>query len=153
MKFAKTLIFFGTFIALSTLSALDITADYSIQTKGLRGKVDHDAVQVLSTHLEKIFGRKLISGSTDKNIILSADNTLDEEEWIIKVQGNDLIISGGNPRGLYYGVCEFLEKFAGVRYYTKNDFAIPAAKKISIPDGKEFRRKPAFSIQRRIYST
>lgn len=77
----------------STLSALDITADYSIQTKGLRGKVDHDAVQVLSTHLEKIFGRKLISGSTDKNIILSADNTLDEEEWIIKVQGNDLIIS------------------------------------------------------------
>lgn len=136
----------------STLSALDITADYSIQTKGLRGKVDHDAVQVLSTHLEKIFGRKLISGSTDKNIILSADNTLDDEEWIIKVQGNDLIISGGNPRGLYYGCCEFLEKFAGVRYYTKNDFVIPTAKKISVPDGKEFRRKPAFSIQRRIYS-
>ena len=135
-----------------TLSALDITADYSIQTKGLRRKADHDAVQILNKHLEKIFGKKLISGVTGKNIILSADNTLDEEEWIIKVQGNDLIISGGNPRGLYYGVCEFLEKFAGVRYFTKNDILIPAAEKITVPDGKEFRRKPAFYIQRYIYT-
>ena len=39
------------FGCVTTLSVLDITADYSIQTKGLRGKADHDAVQVLSRHL------------------------------------------------------------------------------------------------------
>lgn len=136
----------------STLSALDITGDFSVQTKNLRGKVDQDAVEVLTTHLEKIFGKKPEIAESGNMIILSGDNSLDAEEWIIKTEENNLLISGGNPRGLYYGVCEFLEKFAGVRYFTKNDILIPEAEIITVPDGEEFRRKPAFHIQRKVYT-
>ena len=107
-----------------SLFALDVTPEFKIVSKDLRGKVDQEAVKVLSDHLAKIFGK--VPGTanvpgTEKTIVLSGDNSLNDEEWIIRSDGKNLYISGGNPRGLYYGVCEFLEKFAGVKYFTKSD--------------------------------
>ena len=138
-----------------SLFALDVTPEFKVATRNLRGKVDQKAVEVLTTHLEKIFGKVPGTASVpgaEKMIILTGDNSLAEEEWIIRSDGKNLYISGGNPRGLYYGVCEFLEKFAGVRYFTKSDIKIPKAAKIFVPDGTSFRRKPAFPIQRKVYT-
>ena len=138
-----------------SLFALDVTPEFKIVSKDLRGKVDLEAVKVLSEHLAKIFGK--VPGTAnvpgaEKTIVLTGDNSLGDEEWIIRSDGKNLYISGGKPRGLYYGVCEFLEKFAGVRYFTKTDILIPKAARITVPDGKQFRRKPAFPIQRKIYT-
>ena len=96
-----------------SLFALDVTPEFKVATRNLRGKVDQKAVEVLTTHLEKIFGKVPGTASVpgaEKMIILTGDNSLAEEEWIIRSDGKNLYISGGNPRGLYYGVCEFLEK-------------------------------------------
>ena len=138
-----------------SLFALDVTPEFKIVSKDLRGKVDLEAVKVLSEHLAKIFGK--VPGTAnvpgaEKTIVLTGDNSLGDEEWIIRSDGKNLYISGGKPRGLYYGICEFLEKFAGVRYFTKTDILIPKAARITVPDGKQFRRKPAFPIQRKIYT-
>lgn len=152
--FTKNLILFLLGCSAS-LCALDVTPEFKIAVKDLRGKVDQEAVKVLTDHLGKIFGNvpgRASAPGAEKTIVLAGDNSLGDEEWIIRSDGKNLYISGGNPRGLYYGVCEFLEKFAGVRYFTKSDILIPKASKITVPDGKQFRRKPAFPIQRKVYT-
>ena len=66
MKVLTKMLAAAMLVCVTTLFALDITADYSIQTKSLRVKADYDAVQVLSRHLEGIFGKKLSSENSEK---------------------------------------------------------------------------------------
>lgn len=48
--------------------------------------------------------------------------------------GKDLLIAGAQPRGVLYGVYEFFERYAGVRFLTKDHTYIPSdASKIPIP--------------------
>ncbi len=148
----------GTVLLLFSLLApgLEITPDFQILNEKPRCRTDREASQVLAQHLEQIFGKPAAvreAGSVRPAagcIILSGDPKLDSEEWSIRSDGKNLVISGGYPRGLYYGVCEFLEQFAGVRHFTKSAARIPQLKLITVPDGREFRRKPAFPYQRLI---
>ncbi len=45
-----------------------------------------------------------------------SDPSLAPEEWKIQKKGVDITISGGIPRGVLYGVYEFLEKYAGISF-------------------------------------
>ena len=138
-----------------SLSALEITADFPVVAAEGRGLPEQKAPEVLQEHLSRIFGRevKVIPATAWKEgasaIILRSDARLDQEEWNIESDGKNLTISGGWPRGLYYGVCEFLEKFGGVRWFTAHETRIPQKTSIMVPDNQPFRRKPAFPLQRR----
>ena len=99
--FSKNLILFLLGCSAS-LCALDVTPEFKIAVKDLRGKVDQEAVKVLTDHLGKIFGNvpgRASAPGAEKMIVLAGDNSLGDEEWIIRSEGRNLYISGGNPRG------------------------------------------------------
>lgn len=73
-----------------------------------------------------------------------SQTSLDSEEWAIKNVGKDLIITGGRPRGVLYGVYEFLEKFAGCRWYDMNTELVPSISDFNIPAHIDIKEKPAF---------
>ncbi|MBQ7694084.1 MAG: DUF4838 domain-containing protein [Lentisphaeria bacterium] len=86
----------------------------------------------------------LIVGSVDK----SETGKLDRDGFIIRSQGNTILIAGhdegGDPakyarahaKGTLFGVYDFLERFAGVRFYFPGEFGVvvPSARKIEIPE-------------------
>ena len=90
-----------------------------------------------------------ISGSPF--IGLSSDSALQPGEWLIKNIGTNIVIKGGRPRGILYGVYEFLERFAGCRWYAEDTQIIPENANIAIPLPLKITGKPAF-MRRTIYS-
>ncbi len=94
------------------------------------------AIQVGPTHF------------AEKNGIDSSK--LGGEEWAMKVVGNDLIITGGRPRGTLYGVYEFLETVAGVRFLTAQNTHVPNNPTLTVPGDLSIRGEPAFE-RREIY--
>lgn len=66
-----------------------------------------------------------------------------EEEWLIRTAGDNLIITGGRPRGTLYGVYEFLEQYAGCRWLAWDTEVIPSNPNLSTP-AIDKRGKPAF---------
>ena len=61
------------------------------------------------------------------DFILHVDKTLPEEAWKInRKSASSIRITGGSPRGVYYGVIEFLERFRGIRFYGPEHTYIPA---------------------------
>ncbi len=50
---------------------------------------------------------------------------LGTDGFVIRAVGEDILIFGGRPRGALYGVYDFLERFAGSRWYTPVVSKIP----------------------------
>lgn len=69
---------------------------------------------------------------------------LSEEEWILRTTKDDLILTGGRPRGTLYAVYEFLETQAGCRWVTPNIEVIPADRNLAIP-ALDTRGQPGFA--------
>ena len=47
------------------------------------------------------------------------------EEWVVRTFRNDLVITGGRPRGTLYGVYDFLEKELGVYWLDRDTEVVP----------------------------
>ena len=85
-------------------------------------------------------------GATDfavKNGI--KQNVLDDEEWIIRNVGKNLIITGGRPRGTIYGVYEFLEQ-QGCAWFDELTESVPKKATLTIAP-LSIKRKPAFKLR------
>jgi hypothetical protein len=61
----------------------------------------------------------------------------------LKVEGNDLLVTGGR-RGVLYGVYELLERFGGCRWYASWHTLTPARDRFSVPGDLNDTQKPAF---------
>lgn len=151
-----TLVVFFCLPAGWSSKALEITPEFVIVKGKTAGLPAENSPSILADHLEKIFGKRpnvldssAYNGKTPA-ILLSEDRTLAPEEWRIRTDGKNLRIAGGYPRGLHYGCAEFLEKFGGVRWFTHKHCRIPKVSSITVPDGRDFRRKPAFPLNRSI---
>lgn len=69
---------------------------------------------------------------------------LGQEEWIIRTVNDDLVITGGYPRGAQYGVYEYLEKHAKILVLDERTTIIPKNPKLEI--GKyDIRFKPVIN--------
>ncbi len=148
----------GVLFLVLNSAALEITPEFTIVKGKTTGLPAENSSIILADHLEKIFGMrpKIIDSAVYNGkapaILLVEDRTLEPEEWSIRAEGKNLRIAGGYPRGLHYGCAEFLEKFGGVRWFTYKHCRIPKAKSITVPDGRDFRRKPAFPLLRDVYA-
>ena len=67
----------------------------------------------------------------------------DEEEWVVKSIGANLIISGGVPRGTLYGVYHYLEDVLGVHWFTPFAEYVPKSEK-AILSNLNLHGKPLF---------
>ncbi|MBQ7335102.1 MAG: DUF4838 domain-containing protein [Clostridia bacterium] len=84
-------------------------------------------------------------------ITLSLDESLGSESFVINasLEGNDvgMTIKGGDGRGVLYGVYEFLEEYAGVRYFTATLETI-SDDDIVLKDGELLSYTPYFETRR-----
>ena len=97
----------------------------------------------------KINGKSAVFhiGNTAKARTLGIDTAkLAEEEWIIKSDKNDVVITGGGTRGTLYGVFIFIEKYLGVRYFSAYEEYIPAKKTFDINSLND-KGKPFFLMR------
>jgi len=90
-------------------------------------------------------GPGIYVGATDRAARLGIDSEeLGEEEWILRTEGENLVLSGGRPRGTLYAVYELLDRHAGCRWLSHDIEIIPKAPEFGIPR-LDVRGQPAFS--------
>lgn len=71
---------------------------------------------------------------------------LGDEGYVLKTDGNKLLILGSGVRGALYGVYTFLEKYLGCRFYTFNFEKIPTHETLEIPE-MNIKDIPAFEYR------
>lgn len=90
-------------------------------------------------------GPGIYVGQTQRAAGIGVDSgKLGEEEWVLRTTKDDLILTGGRPRGTLYAVYEFLETQAGCRWVTPNIEVIPVNRNLAIPT-LDTRGQPGFA--------
>nr|MBQ4319729.1 DUF4838 domain-containing protein [Clostridia bacterium] len=76
------------------------------------------AEKYAASELEKYLGRAGISVTSDGAVIsLAIDSTIGRDGYSIEASDGQIAITGGNGRGVIYGVYALLEKYAGMRFF------------------------------------
>ncbi len=68
---------------------------------------------------------------------------LGKEEWILRASGDNLILTGGRPRGTLYAVYEFLESQVGCLWLDRDTEVVPSIRNLTVKR-LDIRSKPAF---------
>lgn len=74
----------------------------------------------------------------------------DNEEYIIRSDGKNLLLAGGGSRGTLYGVIGYLSDHLGCRWYTREVVKTPTQSTILL-NKIEDRQKPAFEYREAYY--
>jgi hypothetical protein len=69
------------------------------------------------------------------------------DAFSIKVQGDDIIITGSNPRSVLYGVYAFLEQFCGIRFFAPDFECIPERDRLEIPADLRIEQTAEFAVR------
>lgn len=72
------------------------------------------------------------------------------EEFIIRSDGKNLLIAGGNSRGTVYGVSAYLTDYLACRWYTREVIKIPKQTTIKLPEIED-RQKPGLEYREPYY--
>ncbi|MFO0875952.1 MAG: DUF4838 domain-containing protein [Gemmataceae bacterium] len=110
------------------------------------------AAKLLSDTLENVTGARIPVRSADakdlprSQIRIGQSSALAPEEWAIRTTADTLLIAGGRPRGLFYGVCEFLETNVGVYRFDPFASVVPKTPNLSLPAINR-SGKPAFEVR------
>ncbi|MGD9495660.1 MAG: DUF4838 domain-containing protein, partial [Armatimonadota bacterium] len=59
---------------------------------------------------------------------------LEPEAWVLRTEGDDLIVVGGRPRGTLYAACHFLEDAIGVHWWSPWAESVPQMPTIEVAD-------------------
>ncbi|MEZ6035588.1 MAG: hypothetical protein R3C17_21025 [Planctomycetaceae bacterium] len=103
---------------------------------------ENTAAQWLSETLEQVTGAKFpvhAASPNDANaaktneIRIAFDSTLRPEEWRIETVDESLKLTGGQPRGVIYAVCEFLETHVGIERLDPFTEFVPKQPTLTIP--------------------
>lgn len=92
---------------------------------------------------------EVLIGYTARECVAYGKVSLDQcgdEGFIIKADGEKLVIAGGRLRGTLYGVYTFLEDYTGCRWFTPKLSRIPKKSDILIPEISRFE-KPALEYR------
>ncbi len=135
------------------------TSEYCIIIPEEYEDVEKQAAVVLQKYIKEIAGIELPveSGSKDsreKEIFISIESKnpgyLINDGFSIKTKGKKLIITGGQDKGVLYGVYSFLEIFLDCRKYSSKVKIIPKKKKIIFP-AVNITRVPVIKFRDTLY--
>lgn len=125
--------------------------------------VEETAADELVTYFKKVFGidiavakenefsgKGIFVGRTAyaEKLGISGDS---KENWIIKMQGENLVLTGGTKegdRGILYSVYHFLEDIIGVRWWNRWQEYIPEISDLELEDDFLKAGTPAFSYRK-----
>ncbi len=119
------------------------------------------AIQELENYLARRIGEHTLSIGGQSPVTFQVGDTelarqqhclsseLEDEQWVIRLIGNDLMISGGGTRGTLYATYHFLEDYCDIHWWSDYEEHVPEASDLSL-DALDTTGKPAF-IYRDIY--
>ncbi len=94
----------------------------------------------LDTDSSEATGYEILIGNTNRTKEDTTEYGI--EEYIIKTEGKNLVITGGEQRGAIYGVYSFLEDYIGCRFFAEDCEIIHKADEIIIPADINEKFKP-----------
>jgi hypothetical protein len=103
------------------------------------------AKPAIVTDSEKPSGREILLGDNahlEKAGIKVDFNRLGTDGFVLRVDGNRLVIAGGRPRGTLNGVYTMLEEKLGVRWFTPELETVPKLTRVRLPNLDETRIPP-----------
>ena len=75
-----------------------------------------------------------------------ASEQIDEDRWIIRSFGKDVVLVGGGTRGTLYAVSHFLEDYCDVRWWSDREEDAPVRDSLALP-ALDVSGKPAFAYR------
>ena len=72
-----------------------------------------------------------------------AAEQIDEDRWVVRSFGRDVVLVGGGTRGTLYAVSHFLEDFCDVRWWSDREENAPVRDSLALP-ALDVSGKPAF---------
>ena len=127
-------------------------SNYEIVLNNEASEDEEFAVKELQNYLKKIASVELAivdvsSQSNSKNKIFVKKETFDKNKIVIKVEGDNLIISGGSGDALKNAVYEFLERYLDCKWYAPNVEEIPTSKAIVLKRNINFEYTPEITTR------
>lgn len=118
-------------------------SDFSIVIPANAGKNDSTAAAYLSAYIYKMSGTSIPTVSDESKVLeqeicigntnrAKPANNLSPDGFRIHTEAEKLFITGGNGKGVVYGVIELLERW-GIRKFSPTEEYIPVVKKLTIP--------------------
>ena len=120
-----------------------------VSISGGNSPAEKNAVAELQKYLQKKGVH--ITNTNAFPITVSIDSSLGEDAFLVKAtvgedKSEQMSIVGGNGRGVLYGVYQFLEKYASVRFFTP-ELEICEKGTVAIPDGVLLDVSPTFDMR------
>lgn len=139
--------------------ALESSHTYTIYVSPSASPVITLAADELENHLRQVLDvrcvRRESNGLSPVHLVLSlgekeeafhavlpAGQQPGEDGYCLDMRDENLVITGGNDRGVLYGVYSFLEKYLGCRWYTSEVSCLPRLERVSLPAGVESYTPP-----------
>jgi uncharacterized protein DUF4838 len=126
-----------------TRAAAEMLADYVRRSAGVPLPVAQEKdVAAAATPITIHVGRNEYLGGLDLSLA-----GLDDDGFVIRaVDSQNLVIAGTTPWGTEFGVCEFLERYLGVRWLMPGPDGtdVPQHETIDLPAEIDVRREPTF---------
>jgi hypothetical protein len=159
------------YLLLSTILILNLTAcnkkdliiihngssDYNISVSIEADSNELQAAHELQKYLKEISGVSLpvfeeAESNSGNNIFVGNTNSsrslsVNEDEIVIKVEGNNLYIAGGDSKSTLYAVYTFLENYLNCRFYSSDVEKIPHTEQVGIPLGLNYRYIPPITTR------
>ena len=113
------------------------------------------AAKELRTYLGKCVPSGKVTVGGAKDVVFHVGDTalarakglaaeqIDEDRWIIRSFGKDIVLVGGGSRGTLYAVSHFLEDFCDVRWWSDREEDAPVRDSLALP-ALDVSGKPAF---------
>jgi hypothetical protein len=143
-------------------------AEYKIVIPTKASPAERYAAEELVTHIKKTVGvdlpivtddetaappkKAIFLGSTRHSLALIGDNSfkpdsLGSDGFRIVVRGESVILYGSPKRGALYAAYDFLERFAGCRWYASWHCVTPRIDRLLVPANWDDTQKPAFEMR------
>ncbi len=137
-------------------------SDYRIVLSKTADAATTNAANELSAYLAKITGvtlptvtddtpaaeHEIIVGiARDAEDVISDIAGLGEDGFVIRALGEKLYLLGASGRSNLYAVYDFLEKFAGCRFWASYYEKIPQTDTLTVPADTDIRETPVFTVR------
>ena len=122
-------------------------SDYSVSIPEKASPCLRHAAEELSRYVSEMTGVRLpvVEGATEgPKILLSSKGLAENDAFLFKACGRDLVIRGRSDRAVLFGVYDFLENQCGCEWLSAVHEIVPQRERIAVAADFELVRKPAF---------
>ncbi|MCR5379750.1 MAG: DUF4838 domain-containing protein [Lentisphaeria bacterium] len=155
--------FTWSLIALLGMPSLMMAQSYFIKGPEAPKPQEKTAIQEMSDYLARRIGDKTLSIGGKTPVTFQIGDTelareqkclsseMEDERWVIRSIGDQILINGGGTRGVLYAAYHFLEDFCDIHWWSDYEEYVPETSSLTL-DTLNATGKPAFHY-RDIYRT